>query len=78
VTVDITARKQAEIALRRQAGELARSLEELSRFNKAMVGRELRMVELKQEINDLCTQLGRPPRYRLPGEAEGAEGLTVS
>jgi hypothetical protein len=28
-----------------------------------MVGRELRMIELKQEINALCAQLGQPPRY---------------
>jgi len=53
---DITARKQAEEALRA-------SNQELTRFNQAMVGRELRMAELKKEINALCAQLGQPPRY---------------
>jgi hypothetical protein len=38
---------------------------ELTRFNTAAVGRESRMIELKQEINDLCLRLGEPPRYRL-------------
>ena len=39
--------------------------EELARFNRAMVGRELRMIELKKEINALCAQAGQPPRYPL-------------
>jgi len=55
---DVTARKQAEDAL------LA-SNAELTRFNQAAVGRELRMIELKKEINDLCAAAGQPPRYRL-------------
>jgi PAS domain S-box-containing protein len=70
VTVDITARKQAEDELRRRAEQLGASLEELTRFNEAMVGRELRMVELKQEINALCAQLGQPPRYARQPETE--------
>jgi len=32
-------------------------------FNRFMVGRELRMVELKKEINSLCARIGEPPRY---------------
>lgn len=43
--------------------ELRASNAELRRFNDAMVGRELRMIELKQEVNALCAQLGQPPRY---------------
>ncbi len=41
---------------------------ELEEFNRAMVGRELRMIELKQEINAVCVQFGQPPRYTLDGE----------
>ena len=70
VTVDITSRKQAEAERCRQAEELGASLEDLKRFNRAMVGRELRMIELKKEVNDLCGQLGQPPRYPLQGQAE--------
>ena len=36
---------------------------ELARFNEAMVGRELRMIELKKEVNALCAELRQPPRY---------------
>jgi predicted nucleic acid-binding Zn-ribbon protein len=53
---DITARKNAEEALRVRA-------QELETFNRAMVGREMRLIELKEEINRLCAELGRPPAY---------------
>jgi PAS domain S-box-containing protein len=52
-------------AKRRTDEELRNSHAELARFNQAMVGRELRMVELKQEVNALCAKAGHPPRYRL-------------
>ncbi len=60
---DITARKQAVEAL--QA-----SNEELTRFNRAAVGRELRMVELKREINALSAAAGQPPPFDLKFAAE--------
>ena len=44
-------------------GQLCASNEELARFNRSMVGRELRMIELKKEVNELCAQAGQPPRY---------------
>ncbi len=62
---DITERRRAEDALRQQTAELKTRNEELLRFNEAAVGRELRMVELKQEVNELCGQLGKPPMYPL-------------
>ncbi len=43
--------------------QLRASNEELERFNRAMVGRELRMIELKEQINALCAAAGQPPRY---------------
>ena len=55
---DITARKRTE-------EELRASNEELERFNRAAVGRELRMIELKSEVNELCGKVGEPPRYRV-------------
>lgn len=36
----------------------------------AMVGRELRMVELKQEVNDVCDLAGVAGRYALEFEKE--------
>lgn len=55
---DITARKRAE-------EELRASIDELESFNRAAVGRELRMIELKEEVNELCGKAGQPPRYRV-------------
>ena len=46
-----------------RTAELRKQNEELERFNKAMVGRELRMIELKREVNELCARLQLPPRY---------------
>jgi PAS domain S-box-containing protein len=37
--------------------------DDLQRFNSAMVDRELRMVQLKEEVNALCVRLGEPPPY---------------
>ena len=53
---DITARKQAEQKLKATNAEL-------ERFNKHMVGREMRMIELKKEVNELCRLAGQPQRY---------------
>ena len=50
--------------------ELRLSNEEMTRFIKASVGRELRMIELKKEINELCAQSGLPPCYPLDFERE--------
>jgi PAS domain S-box-containing protein len=53
---DISERKHSE-------QKLQATNDELKRFNMAMVGRELRMVNLKNEVNQLCKQAGLPPRY---------------
>ena len=67
MVADITARKQAELQVERQLVELRARNSELTSLTHAMTGRELRMVELKQEINQLCAQAGQPPRYPLAG-----------
>jgi PAS domain-containing protein len=79
--IDVTERKRAEAALheshqtleRRVAertAELESANEDLTRLNRAMVGRELRMIELKKEVNEMCGQAGRPPRYAPDVETE--------
>ena len=65
VARDITDRKRAE-------NELRTSNENLARFNRAAVDRELRMIELKKEINALCAELGRPQPYPLAFEKESS------
>jgi PAS domain S-box-containing protein len=68
--IDITARKQAEEILRKNHAQLRSQAEELARFNNVAVGRELRMIELKKEINELCREQGQPARYPLEFEQE--------
>jgi len=55
---DITAQKHMETDLRR-------NLEELELFNKLAIGREIKMIQLKQEINELRGQLGQSEKYEI-------------
>lgn len=56
--------------LQTQTHKLTNANEELTRFNHAMTGRELRMIELKSEVNALCERAGQPRRYPLDFEKE--------
>jgi PAS domain S-box-containing protein len=55
---DTTERKHLE-------EEMRRNLEELERFNKLAIGREIKMIRLKQEVNELMIQLGEVERYKI-------------
>ena len=59
---NITKRKVAEEELKKKA-------EELEAFNKLAVDRELKMIELKKEINALLEKLGKEPGYKIVGDA---------
>jgi len=59
---DTTERKAAEEELKKRAGEL-------EKFNKLAVGRELKMIELKKEINALLGESGKEPGYKIVGES---------
>ena len=50
---DVTAQKSAEAQVAEQRAKELERLAELERFQKLTVGRELRMIELKKEIEDL-------------------------
>jgi len=54
----VDGRKLAEIALNEKMNELLN-------FQRLTVGRELSMIELKREINELHTKLGLEPKYRI-------------
>ncbi|MCA9398304.1 MAG: CHASE domain-containing protein [Candidatus Omnitrophica bacterium] len=59
------ARDHLEKEIMRRTGELEQGMEELKKANKIMIGREKRMVELKQMINDLSEELGREKPFTL-------------
>lgn len=61
---DITERRQAESRLNQQ-------LDELRRWQDAMMGRETRILDLKHEVNDLLIRNGQPARY--PSVEAGVE-----
>ncbi|NJD88889.1 MAG: PAS domain S-box protein [Betaproteobacteria bacterium] len=62
---DITERKLAEDRIRSQ-------LDELRRWHSAMLGREVRVLQLKREVNEALAEAGRPARYASP-QAERRE-----
>ena len=55
---EITERKKTEEAL------LAK-VDELERFHKLIVGREITMVALKKEVNNLLNKLGEDNKYKI-------------
>ncbi|MDR3574111.1 MAG: PAS domain-containing protein [Anaerolineaceae bacterium] len=61
ISRDISERKQIE-------KKLMDTMLELEEFNRAMVGREQRMIELKGEVNYLLEKLGKDPKYSIPVE----------
>ncbi len=63
VTRDIHERKEAEKAVKEKVNQL-------ESFNKLMVGRENRMIELKREVNHLLKELGRTVKYTTPDKIE--------
>ncbi|MBI9045594.1 MAG: PAS domain S-box protein [Anaerolineaceae bacterium] len=53
---DITLKKKVEL-------DLLKRTEELEKFNMTMVDRELRIIQIKKEVNQLSEELGREPLY---------------
>ncbi len=54
---DVTPLKKAEVELAEQRNRELERLAELERFQKLTVGRELKMIELKKEVEDLKRRL---------------------
>jgi hypothetical protein len=44
---------------------LKKKAEELERFNNLMLGREMKMIELKKEINEMLREAGKEEKYRI-------------
>lgn len=58
VKEDITDRKKAE-------EELQQNIKDLQRFSSLVIGREEKMIGLKQEINDLLAGMGEEQKYKI-------------
>lgn len=58
VVQDVTERKEAEAAFRRH-------VEEIERFNRLATQRELRIIELKRQVNALSCSAGQTPPFNL-------------
>lgn len=67
ISRDITARRNVELEQRRNNVEL-------ERFNAASVGREIQMIALKRQINDLSRQLGQEAPFDLSFADEAEKG----
>ncbi|MEI6753713.1 MAG: PAS domain S-box protein [Paludibacter sp.] len=57
---DISERKLIEEVLKAK-------MDDLIRFQRVTVGRELMMIDLKKEINELLAKLGQEPKYKIFG-----------
>jgi DNA-binding NtrC family response regulator len=52
-------------ALREKERALKQKIVELERFNDLSVGRELKMIDLKKEVNQLLLRLGEKEKYKI-------------
>ena len=45
--------------------EIRRRMIEIEKLNKFMIGREVRIIEMKREVNDLLRKGGRELKYKV-------------
>ncbi len=68
--VDISDRKRIEDELKLRITEVSEAKHRLEVLVSGTVEREQRMVDLKQEVNDLLEALGRRPKYQAPARVD--------
>ncbi|NOZ68710.1 MAG: PAS domain-containing protein [Deferribacteres bacterium] len=64
IATEVTDLKNAQQKLRQSEEELRQKVQDLEKFYDMAVGREIRMKELKKEINKLHSELARYEEYR--------------
>ena len=80
ISRDITERHRADLALKAQSRALSERNHELERFNHVAVARELDMIALKRQVNELSRRLGLAPPFALdfvPVGPDAAPGRPV-
>lgn len=65
VVVSCLVQKCLRLERKRAEEDLKEKYVELERFHKVTVGRELRMIELKQEVNALLKAAGQSEKYKI-------------
>ena len=59
--------------MERHTEELSQKNDELERFNRLSVNREMRVIELKKQVNELSRELGREAPFDLSYITDGDE-----
>ncbi|MGL1934499.1 MAG: response regulator [Fibrobacterales bacterium] len=81
VGIDISDVKHAQKQLEKINNELQNQKDELEHFNETMIGREMRYIELKTEVNQLAEELNRelpyPPVWDNERELDKGSGESV-
>ena len=72
--MNIDERKKREETFANYTHQLEEANQRMRTFNRLAVGRENKMIELKQEVNALSEELGRKPPYRLDFINDGGTG----
>ncbi len=65
---DLSDRKLAETKLKEQVNEL-------TRWHDVTLGREMRVIELKHEVNQLLAAASAPPRYHMVAETDSLRSI---
>lgn len=64
VLEELKARIAVHLKLAQQRVELMKQADELKEINQSMLGREVEIMHLMKEVNDLSVSLGVPPPYK--------------
>jgi predicted nucleic acid-binding Zn-ribbon protein len=59
----VSVRASGELERKKAEETLVKKVNELSYMNKFMVNREVRMAEMKKEINEMLVSVGKEKRY---------------
>lgn len=77
----VSARNEAKLSAEHVTfmnNKMEKKVAELEQFNELAVGRELRMIDLKQEVNDLLSGNGKPEKYETDSDLDALHSAATS